>query len=145
MTELALATFGWGWHLDAATAALRLIVRGTFDRHPDLQMVLGHWGEMLLFWLDRADSLGRIAGLPRSVSDYVRSNFFITTSGMLNPALLQHALSVTSVDRLIFSTDYPFLQPTRDEIAAFLAELAYDEERDQFSSANAAGLFGLTP
>ncbi|MFJ9843540.1 amidohydrolase family protein [Kitasatospora sp. NPDC101155] len=45
MTDLALATFGWGWHLDAATAALRLILRGTFDRHPDLQVVLGHWGE----------------------------------------------------------------------------------------------------
>ncbi|GHG03388.1 MULTISPECIES: hypothetical protein [Amycolatopsis] len=24
MTELGLATFGWGWHLDTATAALRL-------------------------------------------------------------------------------------------------------------------------
>ena len=60
---------------------------------------------MLLFSLDRANSLSRIAGLQRSVSDYMRSNFFITTSGMLNPALLQHALSVTSVDRLIFWTD----------------------------------------
>jgi uncharacterized protein len=145
LIDLGLATFGWGWHADAGLSALRLILRGTFDRYPGLQLVLGHWGEMLLFWLDRADSLGRIAGLPRSVSDYVRSNFFITTSGMLNPALLHHALSVTSVDRLIFSTDYPFLQPTRDEIAAFLAELASDEERDQFSSANAATLFGLTP
>ena len=67
MTDLGLATFGWGWHLDAATAALRLIIRGTFERHPDLQIVLGHWGEMLLFWLDRADSLSRIAGLQRSV------------------------------------------------------------------------------
>ena len=112
-TDLALATFGWGWHLDAGLAALRLILRGTFDRHPDLQVVLGHWGEMLLFWLDRADSLSRIAGLQRSVSDYIRSNFFITTSGMLNPALLQHALSVTSIDRLIFSTDYPFQHPTQ--------------------------------
>ena len=54
-TDLALATFGWGWHLDAGTAALRLILRGTFDRHPELQVVLGHWGEMLLFWLDRAE------------------------------------------------------------------------------------------
>jgi len=145
MTELALATFGWGWHLDAATAALRLIIRGTFDRHPDLQIVLGHWGEMLLFWLDRADSLARIAGLRRSVSDYVRSNFFITTSGMLNPALLRHALSATSVDRLIFSTDYPFLQPTGEEITAFLDEFSSDAERDKFSSANAAALFGLSP
>jgi len=143
MTDLALATFGWGWHLDAATAALRLILRGTFDRHPDLQVVLGHWGEMLLFWLDRADSLSRIAGLQRKVSDYIRSNFFITTSGMLNPALLQHARSVTSVDRLIFSTDYPFQRPTREEIDSFLGAFASDAERRLFSSANAATLYGL--
>ncbi|MBB6381224.1 putative TIM-barrel fold metal-dependent hydrolase [Pseudonocardia eucalypti] len=143
MTNLALATFGWGWHLDAATAALRLIIRGTFDRHPDLRIVLGHWGEMLLFWLDRADSLSRIAGLQRSVSDYIRSNFFITTSGMLNPALLNHALSVTSVDRLIFSTDYPFQKPTREEIGSFLGRFASDEDRRKFSSENASALFRL--
>jgi predicted TIM-barrel fold metal-dependent hydrolase len=143
MTDLALATFGWGWHLDAATAALRLILRGTFDRHPGLQVVLGHWGEMLLFWLDRADSLSRIAGLQRSVSDYIRSNFFITTSGMLNPALLHHALSVTTVDRLIFSTDYPFQRPTREEINSLLGQFSSDAERQMFSSGNAASLYGL--
>ncbi|MEV6054674.1 amidohydrolase family protein [Streptomyces sp. NPDC052107] len=59
MTELALATFGWGWHMDTATAALRLILRGALDRHPDLQVVLGHRGETLLIWLDRADSISR--------------------------------------------------------------------------------------
>jgi predicted TIM-barrel fold metal-dependent hydrolase len=143
MTDLALATFGWGWHLDAAIAALRLILRGTFDRHPDLQVVLGHWGEMLLFWLDRADSLSRVAGLQRSVSDYVRSNFFITSSGMLNPALLQHALAVTSIDRLIFSTDYPFQHPTQQEINAFLEHFSSDADREKFSSANATALYGL--
>lgn len=84
ITDLGLATFGWGWHLDAATAALRLILSGTIDRHPKLQIVLGHWGEMLLFWLDRANSLSRVAGLQRSISDYIRTNFHITTSGMLN-------------------------------------------------------------
>ncbi|MFK0171556.1 amidohydrolase family protein [Streptomyces sp. NPDC090306] len=143
LTDLALATFGWGWHLDTATAALRLILRGTFDRHPDLQIVLGHWGEMLLFWLDRADSLARAAGLPRTVSNYVRTNFHITASGMLNPALLTHTLSVTTVDRLIFSTDYPFQHPTRDEIDSFLGHLSTDEDRRKFTSANAAALFGL--
>jgi predicted TIM-barrel fold metal-dependent hydrolase len=62
---------------------------------------------------------------------------------MLNPALLQHALSVTSVDRLVFSTDYPFQHPTQDEIAAFLGHFASDEDRQKFSSANAAALYGL--
>ena len=144
MTDLALATFGWGWHLEAATAALRLIIRGTFDRHPDLQVVLGHWGELLLFWLDRANSLSRVAGLRRPVSDYIQSNFFITTSGMFNPALLRHALTVTTVDRLIFSTDYPFQRPARTDITAFLGEFASDTEREKFCSGNAAALFGLT-
>ena len=141
--ELGLATFGWGWHLDAATAALRLILRGVFERHPDLQVVLGHWGEMLLFWLDRTDSLSRLAGLQRSVSECIRSNFFITSSGMLNPVLLRHARSVTSADRLIFSTDYPFEQPTRSQIDSFLGQFSADAERRMFSSANAASLFGL--
>jgi predicted TIM-barrel fold metal-dependent hydrolase len=142
-TDLALATFGWGWHLDAGLAALRLILRGTFDRHPTLQVVLGHWGEMLLFWLDRADSLSRIAGLERSISDYIRTNFFITTSGMLNPALLQHALSVTSIDRLIFSTDYPFQHPTRHEIDDFVACFSSNTDREKFSSTNATALYHL--
>ncbi|MEV7600993.1 amidohydrolase family protein [Kitasatospora sp. NPDC089797] len=145
ITDLALATFGWGWHLDAGTAALRLILRGTFDRHPKLQVVLGHWGEMLLFWLDRADSLSRLAGLQRSVSDYIRSNFYITASGMLNPALLRHALTVTTVDRLIFSTDYPFQRPTHDDITAFVAHFTSEEDRRKFSCGNAAALYGIEP
>ena len=144
MTDLALATFGWGWHLEAALAALRLIVRGTLDRHPDLQLVLGHWGELLLFWRDRTDSLSRVAGLERKVSEYVRTNVHVTASGMLSPALLHHALEVTTPDRLLFSTDYPFQRPTRVEIDAFVAELPGDHERELFTSGNAKALFGLT-
>jgi predicted TIM-barrel fold metal-dependent hydrolase len=143
VTDLGLATFGWGWHVDAATAALRLILRGTFDRHPDLQVILGHWGELLLFWLDRVDGLSGVAGLPRKVSDYIRSNFFITTSGMLDPALLTYALNVTGADRLIFSTDYPFQRPTRSDIETFLAAFDSDDAREQFASSNATALFGL--
>jgi predicted TIM-barrel fold metal-dependent hydrolase len=144
-TDLALATFGWGWHLEAGLAALRLIVRGTFDRHPDLQLVLGHWGELLLFWQDRTDSLSRVAGLERKVSDYVRSNVHVTASGMLSPALLHHALEVTTPDRLLFSTDYPFQRPTRTDIATFLDELPTDAARERFTSGNARALFGLDP
>ncbi len=32
--DLALATLGWGWHLEAGLAALRLILSGALDRHP---------------------------------------------------------------------------------------------------------------
>jgi predicted TIM-barrel fold metal-dependent hydrolase len=143
MTDLALSTFGWGWHLEAAVAALRLIVRGTFDRHPDLRIVLGHWGELLLFWEDRVNSLSRIAGLERKVSDCIRSNVFITSSGMFNPALLRHSLAATTIDQLLFSTDYPFQRPTQPEIQQFLAEFDNDEDREKFTGGNARRLFGI--
>lgn len=143
LTDLALSTFGWGWHLEAALAALRLIVRGTFDRHPDLKIVLGHWGELLLFWEDRVNGLSRIAGLERKVSDYIRSNAFITSSGMFNPALLRHTLAATTIDRLLFSTDYPFQRPTQPEIQQFLAEFDNDEDREKFAAGNARRLFGI--
>jgi hypothetical protein len=100
LIDLSLASFGWGWHMDAGLSALRLILRGTFDRYPDLQLVLGHWGEMLLFWMDRADSLSGIAKhLERRVSDYITTNIHITSSGMLQERLLRHALDFTGADR----------------------------------------------
>jgi uncharacterized protein len=143
ITELGLATFGWGWHLEAALAALRLIVRGTFDRHPELKIVLGHWGELLLFWQDRVDSLSRVAGLDRKVSEYLRSNVFITSSGMFSPALLHSALEATTIDQLLFSTDYPFQHPSQHDIRQFLAEFHSDEDREKFTSENARRLFGI--
>lgn len=142
-TDLGLATFGWGWHLEAALAALRLIVSGTLDRHPELQLVLGHWGELLPFWSDRTDGLSRISGLEQKVSDYIRSNVFITSSGMLNPTLLRHALAVTTPDRLLFSTDYPFQRPSKTDIAQFLTEFPSDDARKKFVEGNARALFKL--
>lgn len=143
MTSLALSTFGWGWHLEAAVAALRLITRGTFDRHPDLQIVLGHWGELLPFWSERTDSLSRIAGLERKTSEYIRSNVHITSSGMLSPALLHHTLEVTTVDRVLFSTDYPFQHPGATDIQQFLTEFGTDEDRAKFTADNARKLFRI--
>ncbi len=142
-TDLALATFAWGWHVEAALAALRLIVRGTFDRHPGLRIVLGHWGELLLFWQDRVSSLSGIVGLDRSVADVMRSNVFITSSGMFNPALLHHALEATTIDQLLFSTDYPFQHPTQGAIEQFLTEFDNEQDREKFSSDNARHLFGI--
>lgn len=143
MTNLALSTFGWGWHVEAAVAALRLIVRGTFDRHPDLQIILGHWGELLMFWQDRINSLTRVADLQRPVTDVLRSNVHITSSGMFNPALLRHTLTATTIDQLLFSTDYPFQRPTGSNIQEFLGEFNSAEDREKFTSTNARRLFRI--
>ena len=111
--------------------------------HHRVLRVLGHWDELLPFWQDRTDSLSRTAGLDRKVSDYVRSNVFITNSGMSNPALLHHALEATTIDHLLFGTDYPFQRPTRDELQRFLLEFDIDEDRSKFTAGNARLLFGI--
>ena len=35
----------WGFQAEAGTHAIRLILSGTLDRHPNLKIVLGHLGE----------------------------------------------------------------------------------------------------
>ena len=47
-----LATAGLGWYYDLGVQLLRMIFSGVFDRHPELQVIAGHWGEVVLFYLD---------------------------------------------------------------------------------------------
>ena len=142
--DLGLATFGWGWHMEAGLSALRLILSGAFDRHPGLELVLGHWGEMLLFWMDRVDSLSGVAKhLDRRVSDYLTTNIHITSSGMLQDRLLRHTLDFTGPDRVLFSTDYPFHQPDAAAIKQFFDAIPDPATRTAIASGNAEALFHL--
>lgn len=104
----ALSTFGLGWHYDAGVQLLRLILAGTFERFPQLQIVTGHWGEMLVFFLERIDKLSSGTTLPRPISSYLRTNVSITPSGIFSQRYLRWAVEVMGTDRVLFSTDYPF-------------------------------------
>ena len=59
--DAAFATHGVGWHYETGVQILRLILAGVFDRFPELQMTTGHWGELILFFLDRIDQLAEAA------------------------------------------------------------------------------------
>ncbi|TPW77928.1 amidohydrolase family protein [Schumannella soli] len=142
--ELALASFAWGWHVEAGTAVLRMIAAGVFDRHPGLQVVLGHWGELLLLWRERARSVGRIARLERSVDQIIAENLHVTSSGMLDAEVLRHVLTITSIDRLMLSIDYPFQQPGADELDEFLSDFSV-VDRAAFGATNAQWLFRIPP
>lgn len=106
--DAALATFGLGWHYEAGVQILRLVLAGVFDRFPDLQLVTGHWGEVVLFYLERIDGLGRVAKLERPISDYFRRHVSVTPSGMWSPRYLRWALEVLGPERILFSSDYPY-------------------------------------
>jgi hypothetical protein len=106
--EAAFATFGVGWHYDAGVEFLRMVVAGVFDRFPRLQVVVGHWGELMLFFLERIQHLADVAGLPRNLHEYARSNLMVAPSGILSHRYLRWALEVVGAGRIVFSTDYQF-------------------------------------
>ena len=108
-TDMILSAGGWGWHAEAGLAALRLILAGTFDRHPDLQVILGHWGEMLVPFADRADLLSAASPhLQRHVLDYITGNLNVTAGGVYSHRMLAQAMDVLGPDRVMFGQDDPY-------------------------------------
>jgi predicted TIM-barrel fold metal-dependent hydrolase len=108
-TNMLLATGGWGWHAEAGVATLRLILAGTFDRNPGLQLILGHWGELLVSFADRADLLSASnPHLQRTVLEYITGNLNVTAGGVYSHRMLRQAMDVVGPDRVMFAQDDPF-------------------------------------
>ena len=108
----------FGFAVETGLHALRLVVSGAFDRFPKLKIVLGHLGEGLPYWLFRIDFMhgasmrsGRYASQPklqRKASDYLRENFYYTTSGMAWTPPIRYVQSVMGMDRVMYAMDYPY-------------------------------------
>jgi len=135
--DAALGTHGYGWHYDAGLQLLRLILGGVLDRFPGLQLILGHWGEVMLFYLDRIDRMTGIAGLQRPVSDYVRDNVFVTPGGVFSQRYLQWTLDVVGAERILFASDYPYVMVPDGGSRRFLDEAAISEtDREMVAAGN---------
>jgi predicted TIM-barrel fold metal-dependent hydrolase len=142
--EFFLATSAWGWHSEAGLHVLRLVLGGVFDRFPQLQLIVGHMGEMLPFMLSRIDDILARAPtrLERPVSDYIRGNVHITTSGIFSLPPLLCALMVLGVERVMFSVDYPY--SANDAGTGFLAAAAISPaDKELIAHSNAERLLGL--
>ena len=106
--DVAFANFGIGWHYDCGIQFLRLALAGVFDRFPDLQIILGHWGELVLFYTERLKGFSRVTKLQRSVVETMRENLYVGPSGMFSESYFRHAVEVVGIDRVLFSTDDPY-------------------------------------
>jgi uncharacterized protein len=135
---------GWGWHSETAVHVLRLVLSGAFDRHPGLKIVVGHMGEGLPLMLDRFDDkITPEAGhLSRSVSQTIRDQVWITTSGIFNQAAFLATVLTFGMDRIMFSVDHPYAS---NEIAVrFLRALPLSPgDRTAVASGNADALLGF--
>jgi len=104
----------WAFGQETAVHALRLMASGLFDRHPKLQIVLGHLGEGLPYSIWRVDNRNAWTKAPprypakKKLGDYFRDNFHLTVSGNFRTQTLIDAILEVGSDRILFSTDWPF-------------------------------------
>ena len=129
----------WGFGVETATHALRLITSGLFDRVPGATVILGHLGETLPFALYRMQ--GRMkalrgSALAKPVTKYLQENFYVATSGNFHTPSLLGSLLELGADRVLFAVDYPFEE--MDEASTWFDGVPIapaDREKIAFSNA----------
>ena len=101
----------WGFTVETATTAIRMVLSGVFDKHPKLKIILGHLGETLPFLVWRVDQAMARPGASRPISfrDVFCNNFWITTSGNFSDPALLCCVQELGIDRILFAVDWPFV------------------------------------
>ena len=135
-----------GFSHEVSLHALRLICSGAFDEFPKLQIVLGHMGEALPYWLWRIDNMWQRAPFPNKPkklpSQYIKSNFYIDTSGMFWQPPLLCAYLALGADRILFAVDYP-MESSEKAVQFIEAAPITDSDKEKICHLNAEKLLGL--
>ena len=138
----------WAFGQETAVHALRLMACGLFDRHPRLQIILGHLGEGLPYSIWRVDNRNAWTKAPpaypakKRLGEYFQENFHLTTSGNFRTQTLIDAMLEIGADRVMFSTDWPF--ENVDHAAIWFDDCSISEaDRLKIGRTNAARLFKL--
>jgi 5-carboxyvanillate decarboxylase len=142
----------YGFAVECGLHLLTIITSGAFDRFPKLQVVFGHLGEGMPFWIPRLDYMHRaqvnskryeaLQPLKRTVSEYLRENVYITTSGMCWEPAVMFCRQVLGNDRVLYAMDYPY-QFVPEEVVAMDSLPISDAEKKAFYQSNAEKVFKL--
>jgi 2,3-dihydroxybenzoate decarboxylase len=133
----------WGFTVETATLAVRLVLSGVFDKHPNLKIVLGHFGETLPFFIWRIDqALKRPGQKPMSFRDIFCGHFYVTTSGNFSDPTLLCTMAEMGVDRILFAIDWPFVA-NRPGVEWFDRAPLSDTDKVKILSGNAKKLLRM--
>ncbi|WP_395397279.1 amidohydrolase family protein [Novosphingobium sp. BL-8A] len=142
----------YGFGVETGMHLLRLITIGIFDRYPELQIMVGHMGEALPYWLYRLDYMHqagiraqryeRMKPLQKTIAEYFRSNVLVTCSGMAWEPAIRFAQQVMGEDRVMYAMDYPY-QYEAAEVRTLDAMEMSPELKRKFFQTNAERWFCL--
>lgn len=139
-----LSLYGWGWHHEAGVQILRMILSGAFEKYPNLQLIAGHWGEMVPFYLSRLDQAlpRKVTKLQRTITETFAQNVWVTPGGIFDYPQLQFVLQAVGSGRILHAADFPFLG--NDGAKAFIEQAPIPEaDKAKIAYQNAETLFRL--
>jgi len=144
-----------GRPFDTVVSVSRLICSGVFDRYPKLQLVLPHMGDGLLSLINRLDFRYELGGYSnmgkpfrkpackKKPSYYLTKNINVDIMGFSAIGIKQ-CIEVLGADRVLFGSDYPFVDVTPKAHIDIVKGLGLSEEdQDKIFWKNAAKLFKL--
>jgi aminocarboxymuconate-semialdehyde decarboxylase len=114
---------------DSTVTVGSLVLSGTLDRFPTLQIVLAHGGGFFPYQIGRFDRMYRnlrapvVPAMPPSA--YLRRFFYDTI--LHHPGALRYLCDLVGHDRLLLGTDYPFPVDDRAPLQ-LLQETGWSEE-----------------
>jgi predicted TIM-barrel fold metal-dependent hydrolase len=119
-----LSKAGWSWHSEVGLQVMRMCYSGTFDRHPKLKIVIGHNGEMIPMFMQRADSMCEQLGITRPISETLRKHVWVSISGFFYMPSVQCAIDAFGIDHVTWSVDYPWVPFAIDQGKEFVKQLS---------------------
>jgi len=119
----------------------RMILKGMFEKYPNLRLCLSHGGGLLAFNIWRLDhsyslrpELKKI--IPEKPSGYLKKLYFDTIVHSI--AALQYLVKVVGADRVVIGTDYPMAMGDFDPVQKVMQLDLPAAERELILGDNAA-------
>ena len=142
----------YGFGVETGLHALRIMTSGALDRFPKLQIIIGHMGEALPFWAYRLDYMhaatvkskryDSMKPVGKKPSEYLKSNFIITNSGVAWEQAIKFTQDFIGVDRVMYAMDYPY-QFSVDEVHTLDAMKMDAADKMAFFQTNAERVFKI--
>lgn len=133
-----------GFMFDTQLMIIRLIMHGVLERHPNIKLLVAHTGAGLTSILHRFHRAHTFlpearAHMKKPFVDYLKGLYFDTCIN--NEAVTMEAYRLLGGGHLMWGTDYPFVETTRELVEAM--EIAGDE-KIAILGGNAARFFSLS-
>ena len=124
----------------------RMILKGMFERYPNLRLCLSHGGGLLAFNIWRLDHSYSIRAdlkkvIPQKPSEYLKRFYFDTI--VHSVSALEYLVKVVGADRVVVGTDYPMAMGDFESVNKVKRLDLAEAEREKILGGNAARALNL--